>query len=234
MVDNSSIRENLQNIKENIARACHDSLQNQPGSITLVAVSKRQPLVAIEAAFDCGVRDFGENFVQEAADKIAAFDDAGKCNWHLIGPLQSNKAAAAAKSFSWVHTVDRLKIARRLSEARVEQGKPALNACVQVNLGGERSKSGLAPDEVPDFVAESAKLPGIVIRGLMCIPEADLDEAGTKARFEELRDLHRSLSKRLPNFDTLSMGMSADYPLAIEKGATMIRIGTSLFGPRTA
>lgn len=217
-----------------MAQARADQVASAPRTITLVAVSKRQPLAKIAAAYACGVRDFGENYVQEAEAKIGGFAQASDCRWHLLGPLQANKTAVAARLFSWIHTLDRLKIARRLGQARLEHGLEAIAACVQVNLGGERTKAGLAPGEVAAFVAEAGALPGIALRGLMCIPEAGADELATRARFEELAALLAEVKRSRPQLDTLSMGMSADFPLAIAAGATMIRVGTTLFGPRPA
>lgn len=199
-------------------------------AVQLLAVSKRQPLEAILALADAGQRHFGENFVQEGVEKIeaAARDDL---NWHFIGHLQSNKTRQVAEHFQWVHTIDRLKIARRLSEHR-RADAPPLNVCLQVNVDDEDSKSGVAPAAVADLARSVAELPRLRLRGLMCIPRERTDPDAQREPFRRLREILETLNESGLTLDTLSMGMTADYAAAILEGATVVRIGTALFGPR--
>ncbi len=200
------------------------------GAVQLLAVSKRQPLAAILALAGAGQRHFGENFVQEGVDKIgaAARDDLV---WHFIGHLQSNKTRQVAEHFHWVHTIDRLKIARRLSEHRATDAVP-LNVCLQVNVDDEDSKSGVAPADVAELAAGVAALPRLRLRGLMCIPRERADPEAQREPFRHLREIFEKLNASGLALDTLSMGMTADYAAAIQEGATIVRIGTALFGPR--
>lgn len=177
------------------------------------------------------MREFGENYVREAGEKAADTADLPGSEWHLVGTLQSNKASAAARIFSWVHSISSIRIARRLGEARLAAELPDLNVCVQVNLGAEPGKSGAAPGEVADLCAAVSGLPGLRLRGLMCIPEPG---PNARERFAHLRELKDQSAQRCPGLDTLSMGMSADYGEAVAEGATIIRLGTALFGPRPA
>ena len=186
----------------------------------------------MQDAFDCGIRDFGENYIQEAKEKKEKMENSDKCCWHLIGPLQSNKASQAARLFDWVHSLDRLKVATRIGKERVALGKVDMQACIQVNLGDEPSKSGIAVSEAAGFVDEVSKVDGIALRGLMCIPEPGSDRAQKKRRFAELAGLLENCKKSNPDLDTLSMGMSDDYEEAVMEGATIVRIGTALLGPR--
>lgn len=228
------IRSNLAAVKAGINQACSATTPpRQPDQIALVAVSKRQPATAVEQAYSCGLRDFGENYVQEAVNKAQELDSCPDCHWHLIGALQSNKTTVAAQQFSWVHTLERSKTAHRLGAARCETGLAPIQACVQVNLANEASKSGLQPTEVADFLTACRDITGIKLRGLMCIPEPGLDRNERLARFGELAALLHDCQTTMPELDTLSMGMSADYPDAIEAGATVVRLGTVLFGART-
>ncbi len=199
-------------------------------SITLVAVSKKHPAAAISEAYACGQRDFGENYLQEAQEKIAALPMADIV-WHFIGPIQSNKTRAIAENFCWAHTVDRLKIARRLSEQRPE-GLPPLNICLQVNIDDEANKAGVTPDALHELVNAVATLPNLNLRGLMCIPHKDQSQNGSA--FQRMRALFDTLPTQidLPQWDTLSMGMSGDLEEAIANGSTLVRIGTDIFGPR--
>jgi pyridoxal phosphate enzyme (YggS family) len=186
----------------------------------------------VRQAVDAGETRFGENYVQEALDKIAELADLRpRIEWHLIGPLQSNKTRVVAESFDWVHSVDRLKIAQRLSEQR-PASLPPLNVCLQVNVDGEASKSGIAPDEVPALAAEVARLPRLRLRGLMSIPEPSDDPRRQHAQHRQVRDLLVRLQGQGLSLDTLSMGMSADLEAAIAEGATLVRIGTAIFGGR--
>lgn len=199
--------------------------------VTLVAVSKTQSSATIREAFAAGLRVFGENYLQEALDKQAELSDL-PLEWHFIGPIQSNKTRPIAQHFSWVHGVDREKIAKRLSDARLELNLPPLNICLQVNLGGESTKSGVPPSEVEALARQVMNLPGIKLRGLMAIPEPEPDAHRQQARFRELRLLKEQLVSHGIPLDTLSMGMSADYPTALKEGATIVRIGSALFGAR--
>ncbi|MCC7198235.1 MAG: YggS family pyridoxal phosphate-dependent enzyme [Gammaproteobacteria bacterium] len=201
-----------------------------PLRITLIAVSKTHPAEAIRAAAAAGARDFGENYVQEAADKVDALRDLG-ATWHFIGALQSNKTRPVAERFDWVHTVDRLKIAERLSAQR-PRFATALNLCLQVHLGDEPSKAGATPDELPALAAAVEALPRVRLRGLMCIPPEETDPDRQRHWFRQLRDLRDQLVARGHELDTLSMGMSGDFEAAIAEGATHVRIGTAIFGPR--
>ncbi len=198
--------------------------------ITLLAVSKTRPASDLRAAFDCGIRQFGENYLQEALEKIAELKDLPLV-WHFIGPIQSNKTRQIAAHFDWVQSVDRAKIARRLSEQRPE-AMAALNICLQVNISGEDSKSGVAPAELPALAQTVDELPRLRLRGLMAIPAATDDPERQRASFAELNGLFRSLQQSHPEVDTLSMGMSGDFEAAIAEGATLIRIGTTIFGAR--
>ena len=198
-----------------------------PASIKLLAVSKTKPAAAVREAYAAGVRDVGENYLQEALAKQDELTDLA-LTWHFIGPIQSNKTRAIAEHFAWVHSVDRLKIAQRLSEQRPTELAP-LNICLQVNVSGEDSKSGCTPAELPALAAAVAALPGLRLRGLMAIPEPSDERAVQEAAFARLRELQASLDLGL---DTLSMGMSHDLEAAISQGATWVRIGTALFGAR--
>ena len=201
-----------------------------PADVRLLAVSKKQPLSKIRDAAAAGQRDFGENFVQEGVEKVEALAELS-LTWHFIGHLQSNKTRAVAEYFDWVHTIDKLKTARRLSERRPDS-LPPLNVCLQVNVDDEDSKAGIAPTELPDLAAACAELPNLRLRGLMCLPaiRSELDEQ--RVPFAALRALAEKLRDNGIDTDTLSMGMSADYPAAIIEGATIVRIGTALFGAR--
>ena len=205
-------------------------------SVTLLAVSKTFGPDAVRDAFTAGERCFGENYVQEALDKMAALADLRRdIEWHLIGPLQSNKTRVVAEHFDWVHSVDRLKIAQRLSEQRPES-MPPLSVCLQVNISGEASKSGLMPDDVAGVARAVAALPRVRLRGLMAIPEvvAGADTAAQRRPFRALRALFDQLRSEGLALDTLSAGMSDDLEAAILEGATMVRIGSAIFGRRPA
>ncbi|MES2718188.1 MAG: YggS family pyridoxal phosphate-dependent enzyme [Pseudomonadota bacterium] len=228
----TSVIGNLQAVHSRIARACA-SAGRPVDSVTLLAVSKTFGPDAVRAAFDAGCRQFGENYVQEALDKIAALADLrAQISWHLIGPLQSNKTRPVAEAFDWVHSVDRLKIAQRLSEQRPAQ-LPPLQVCLQVNTSGETSKSGLAPADVPAVAQAVAALPRLQLRGLMAIPEPAGDEAAQRAPHRALHALLLALNAQGLALDTLSMGMSADLEAAVAEGSTIVRVGTAIFGGRT-
>jgi pyridoxal phosphate enzyme (YggS family) len=227
-----SIAQHLEEVRRRIAKAAQ-SASRDAASIKLLAVSKTFPADDVRAAFDAGQRAFGENYVQEGIAKIAALGDLrGDIEWHFIGPLQSNKTKLVAEQFDWVHSIDRLKIAERLSAQRPE-GTPALNVCIQVNVSGEASKSGVEPDEATALAHAVAGLPGLRLRGLMAIPEpADTLDA-QRAPHVRLRELMNTLRADGLELDTLSMGMSADLEAAVIEGATIVRIGTAIFGART-
>lgn len=204
--------------------------QRDPASIHILAVSKRQPVRAIEAAHAAGQIDFGENYLQEAATKIQ--DLTGRSlSWHFIGPLQSNKTRQAAELFDWVHSLDREKIALRLNEQRPAD-RPPLEICIQVNVSGEATKSGVTLDELPRLAEVIATLPRLRLRGLMGLPAPASDLAEQRRPFAALRTALEDLNTRGHALDTLSMGTSADLEAAIAEGATLVRIGTALFGPR--
>lgn len=199
----------------------------------LLAVSKTKPASAIRDAYRAGQRDFGENYLQEALDKQVELADLDAIVWHFIGPLQSNKTRAVAEHFAWVHSVDRLKVARRLSEQRPAECGP-LNVCLQVNVSGEASKSGVAPDALEPLALEVAALPNLTLRGLMAIPAPSEDLEAQRRPLARLRQLRDFLNERHPTLalDTLSMGMSDDLEAAVLEGATLVRLGTAIFGAR--
>ncbi|HRP64540.1 MAG TPA: YggS family pyridoxal phosphate-dependent enzyme, partial [Thauera sp.] len=200
--------------------------------VDLLAVSKTWPAEAVREAALAGQRRFGENYVQEGVDKIEALRALG-LEWHFIGPLQSNKTRPVANAFDWVHSIDRLRIAERLSAQR-DVHLPPLNVCIQVNVSGEDSKSGIAPGETLALARAVAALPRLRLRGLMCIPEPSEDAALLQARFALLRGLRDELVAAGLAVDTLSMGMSHDLEAAVAAGATMVRVGTAIFGERRA
>ncbi len=220
-----------QDVQERVLRAAQDA-GRPPGSVRVLAVSKSVPPEAIRALHALGQRAFGENYVQEAVAKMDALPGLPDMEWHLIGPLQSNKTSMAAERFDWVHTVDRQRIADRLSASRAP-GAPPLNVCVQVNISGESSKSGVPPEEALALAQDVAALPRLKLRGLMGIAEPTPVMASRRGQFRILRALFESCRAEGLPVDTLSMGMSDDLEAAIEEGATMVRIGTALFGPRT-
>jgi len=219
-----------QAVRSRIARAAEASAR-EPDSVRLVAVSKTFPAAAVRAVHALGQRDFGENYVQEGAAKVASLSDLTDVRWHLIGPLQSNKAGLAASSFHWVETIDREKIATRLAATRSE-GTPPLDVCIQVNVSGEASKSGIEPDRAVSFATSIAAMPGLRLRGIMGIPEPTSDVAVRRARFRHLRECFEACRDAGLEMDTLSMGMSADLEDAIAEGATLVRVGTAIFGAR--
>ena len=225
------IADNIQQVRQRMARAC--ALAGRPvQSVTLLAVSKTFGPEAVRDAFAAGERRFGENYVQEGVDKIAAMADLrSQIEWHLIGPLQANKTRAVAQAFDWVHSVDRLKIAQRLSEQRPER-LPPLQVCLQVNISGEASKGGLAPADVLGVAQQVASLPRLRLRGLMAIPEPAADFETQRTPHRALHELQGALNRDGLALDTLSMGMTADLEAAIAEGATTVRVGTAIFGAR--
>jgi len=227
----ATIANNLQLVRDRIQQAC-SQVGRAPESVTLLAVSKTFPAVTVREAFDAGQRCFGENYVQEAVDKIAELADLrSQITWHLIGPLQSNKTRVVAEHFDWVHTIDRLKIAQRLSEQRPSH-LPPLQVCVQVNTSFEASKSGVAPEEALALAQAVSALPRLQLRGIMALPAPSDDPGVQKESLRQVRVAFELLrSEGLP-LDTLSMGMSSDLESAIEQGSTLVRVGTALFGHR--
>jgi pyridoxal phosphate enzyme (YggS family) len=227
----ASIAENILQVRARISSACR-AFDRLEGSVKLLTVSKTCPGVSVRAAFAAGERDFGENYVQEALAKIAELGDLRDVlRWHLIGPLQSNKSREVAEQFDWVHSVDRLKLAQRLSDQRPE-GLAPLQVCLQVNISGESSKSGVAPADAPALARAVAALPRLKLRGLMAIPEPGADLEAQRAPHRALRELMAALNAEGLGLDTLSMGMSGDLEAAIAEGATWVRIGTAIFGAR--
>ncbi len=236
------ITANLHQVQSRIAAACASSGRAE-GSVRLLAVSKTFGADAVREAFHAGQRAFGENYVQEGVDKIVMLAElreprdlpdggAGRIEWHMIGPLQSNKTRVVAEHFDWVHSVDRLKIAQRLSDQR-PAGLPPLQLCLQVNISGESTKSGLMPSEVADVARSVAQLPRVVLRGLMAIPEPAETLDAQRVPHRALHELMRSLQDAGLPLDTLSIGMSADLEAAVMEGATMVRVGSAIFGSRT-
>lgn len=224
-----SLPARLARVRERIRRA-EQASGRRPGSVALLAAGKAQPVDAVRALAGMGQRIFGENYVQEALERMDALADLD-VEWHFIGALQSNKTRAVAARFAWVHTVDRLRIARRLNDQRPRALGP-LNVCIEVNVDRESAKSGVAPEQVAELAREVAALPRLRLRGLMAIPAAREGERAQREPFRRLRELRDQVSESGIVLDTLSMGMSADLEAAIAEGATIVRIGTALFGPR--
>lgn len=223
--------EGVQNAQSRIAEACRAASRNVD-SVTLLAVSKGQSSAAIDCAARAGIEHFGENFLQESLPKLAEL--AGReLTWHFIGRLQANKTRAVAENFAWVHAVDRLKIAERLSAQRPAHAPP-LNLCLQLHVGGEESKGGVEAADIALLAAAVRVLPQIRLRGLMCMPPAESDVARQRAWFRETRQVFDYLNERGMGLDTLSMGTSGDFEAAIAEGSTLVRIGTAIFGPRDA
>jgi PLP dependent protein len=216
-------------VRERMAQAAARAGRNAQ-SVTLLAVTKAQPPEVVRAAVACGLGEFGESYLQEALGKLDALRDLS-LTWHFVGRIQANKTRPIAERFAWVHAVDRLKIAARLSEQRPHHAPP-LNVCLQVRLGDEAGKGGVAPGELTVLAREVARLPRLRLRGLMCIPPEETDPERQHAWFRELRRLFAALNGGGASLDALSMGMSGDFEAAIEEGATIVRVGTALFGAR--
>lgn len=223
------VTENFRKIQDLLAKACMEAGRSED-SVSLLAVSKKKSISAIREALDAGQTDFGENFVQEALEKIPALEDSD-LSWHFIGHLQSNKTRQVAQHFDWVHTVDRLKLARRLSAQRPSDKEP-LNVLIEVNIDNEPGKSGISAEEAPALVEAIENLPDIRLRGLMCIPAVRQEPELQRQPFAKLRQLLEQLQQQGHELDTLSMGMSSDFRAAILEGATIVRIGTGIFGAR--
>ncbi len=225
---NSSIADNIARVRAQILAACH-AAGRAPDSVHLLAVSKTWGPDAVRQAYAAGLTAFGENYIQEAVDKITALRDL-PLQWHCIGPIQSNKTRLVAEHFDWVHSIDRLKIAQRLSEQRPAH-LPPLQVCIQVNVDGGETKSGVSPQDLPVLAQAVAVLPRLQLRGLMTIPEP-ASEAQMRAVHAQAKALFEALRQQGLLLDTLSMGMSADMAAAITEGSTMVRVGTAIFGVR--
>ncbi|MBT3309668.1 MAG: YggS family pyridoxal phosphate-dependent enzyme [Gammaproteobacteria bacterium] len=219
----------LQQVERRIEAAAQQHQRN-PTTVQLLAVSKTKPASMVQVAYDAGQRHFGENYLQDALEKIEALPLKGIV-WHFIGAIQSNKTRTIAENFDWVHGVDRLKIAQRLGAQRPTEQKP-LNICIQVNSSGESSKAGVTFEELPNLAQQIAKLPGVQLRGLMTLPAPASNLQQQRRPFQQLREALEALNQSGLNLDTLSMGMSGDMEAAIAEGATIVRIGTDIFGAR--
>lgn len=224
-----NLPERVLEVRQRVARAAARAGRSAQ-SVTLLAVTKAQPAEVVRAAADLGLTQFGESYLQEALEKLDALQDRS-LTWHFVGRIQANKTRGLAERFAWVHAVDRLKIAQRLAEQRPHHAPP-LNVCLQVRLGDEAGKGGIAAGELPALARAVAQLPRLTLRGLMCIPPEETEAARQHAWFRELRRLYDALNAGGAALDTLSMGMSGDFEAAIEEGATIVRIGTALFGAR--
>lgn len=225
-----AIADNISQIKQDITQL-ELSYQRADNSVELLAVSKTKPVSAIEEAYAYGQRLFGENYVQEAADKSQQLAHLDDIEWHFIGPIQSNKTRIVAQSMHWVHTLDRAKIAQRLSEQRPAD-LPAINVCIQINISGEESKSGISFAELDDLVEIVNKQPNLILRGLMAIPAPQTALSDQLTTYLPLYQAYQALAEKIPSVDTLSIGMSGDMEAAIASGSTMVRIGTAIFGAR--
>ena len=223
------LSKNIANLLQRVRLAAEKS-QYSDGPVLVVAVSKTRSAQDIRAAYACGLTNFGESYLQEALQKISELEDLPLV-WHFIGPIQSNKTARIANHFHWVHSVDRARVAKRLSEQRPAQ-MPPLQVCLQVNISGEDSKSGISLEELPQLARTVIELPRLQLRGLMAIPAADADSGQLQEAFRQMRNAMTELRALAPDIDTLSMGMSADMESAIMEGATTVRVGTAIFGSR--
>ena len=229
----SSIADNIGSVTRRIQKATLKAGRGG-GSVHLLAVSKTRPADELRMAYNAGQRAFGENYVQEALDKMDELQGLNAIEWHFIGPTQSNKTRQIAEAFAWVHSVDRLKIAQCLNDQR-PLSLPPLNICLQVNINNEKSKSGCALEDLIDMADAIEEMPNLSLRGLMAIPDPDQPEAELRSSFRKLANALKQMRQEAPGcgpLDTLSMGMSGDLEMAIEEGATWVRVGTALFGPR--
>jgi pyridoxal phosphate enzyme (YggS family) len=225
----TELERNISEVDRRI-RAAEQAAGRAAGTVSLLAVSKTKPSELVRQAHGFGLSAFGENYAQEMAEKAAALADLA-LSWHFIGPIQSNKTALIAEVSDWVHSIDRLKVARRLSEQRPD-GKAPLNVSLQINTSNEDSKSGVRPDAAPELLAAINELPGLRLRGLMTIPAATTNQTAQREPFRQLSELMARLSDSLPQLDTLSMGMSGDLEAAVSEGANIVRVGTDIFGAR--
>jgi hypothetical protein len=224
-----NLPERVHEVEERLSAAAARAGRNAQ-SVTLLAATKAQPPEVLRAAADCGLKHFGESYLQEALPKLDALRDRA-LTWHFIGQIQANKTRPIAERFAWVHAVDRLRIAERLAAQRPHYAPP-LNVCLQVHIGGEAGKGGVEAAQLPALARAVASLPRLTLRGLMCIPPEESAVPRQRAWFRELRELCTALNSQGLTLDTLSMGMSGDFEAAIEEGATLVRVGTALFGPR--
>jgi len=222
----TNIKDNLIVIKQQIAQACQQS-DRKSDEVKLLAVSKTKPSKMIELAYHANQKDFGESYVQESVEKIHQLKHLSDLCWHFIGPIQSNKTKLIAENFAWVHSIDRIKIAKRLNEHRSNTGT-VLNVCVQVNISGEESKSGIAENDLNELIQVIDECEHLQLRGLMAIPQKNAQQSS----FDQMLQLFNELQQTHPEVDTLSMGMSADLQPAIAAGSTMVRIGSAIFGQR--
>ena len=220
------IKDNITAIEAQISQACKQSTRST-NDVTLLAVSKKKPSTLIEQAYEAGQRAFGESYVQESIEKIALLSHLSDICWHFIGPIQSNKTRQIAENFTWVHGIDRAKIATRLNEHRDSQDTP-LNVCLQINISNEISKSGVLLNELTELAQHVNNCNNLVLRGIMAIPEKN----ASPDTFDKMKKVFNELQKHYPNIDTLSMGMSGDMTQAILSGSTMVRVGTAIFGSR--
>lgn len=225
-----TVSDNLQRVRAQIAASCTECGRNA-NEVQLLAVSKTFGPDAVREAYAAGQRAFGENYIQEGVEKIALLADLPGVVWHMIGPIQSNKTRVVAEQFAWVHSLDRLKTAERLSAQRPAH-LAALQVCIQVNIDGGLNKSGVAPQDAAPLASAIVELPGLQLRGIMVIPEPTTDLVAARAIFQRAKDLFGAIKVQYPGVDTLSMGMSADMPLAVAAGSTMVRVGTAIFGQR--
>ncbi len=221
------IKDNIAAIEAQISQACNQCKRSET-DVTLLAVSKTKPSSLIEQAYAAGQRAFGESYVQESVEKITQLSHLSDICWHFIGPIQSNKTRQIAENFTWVHGIDRIKIATRLNEHRSTQDTP-LNVCLQINISNEISKSGVLLNELPELAQYVNTCDNLVLRGIMAIPEKN----ASAETFEKMHEVFNSLKKTYPSIDTLSMGMSGDMEQAIISGSTMVRVGTAIFGARS-
>ncbi len=224
------ISDNLNSVKAQIEQACAE-FGRAESAVHLLAASKTFSAQAVREAYAAGQRAFGENYIQEGVEKTFALQELADIEWHMIGPIQSNKTRLVAEHFHWVHSVDRLKIAQRLSEQR-PAGMPPLQVCLQVNIDAGINKSGCLPSEASDLAQAIAALPRLQLRGIMVIPEPAPNFIAACAAFITANELFLSIKQHIPSFDTLSMGMSADLRAAVKAGSTMVRVGTGIFGSR--
>lgn len=225
-----TIADRLTNARQEIEHAIADA--HRPAHcVQLLAVSKTKPVSDITQAYEAGQRQFGENYIQEGVSKIEQLKALTDIEWHMIGPIQSNKTKLVAEHFDWVQSVDRLKIARRLNEQRPAH-LPPLNVCIQLNVEQEATKSGIVPDELADIVDAVTAMPNLRLRGLMAIPAANVSETQQRETLSRLQALYEQIQAKVDGIDTLSVGMSNDMTLAIAHGSTMVRIGTAIFGAR--
>jgi pyridoxal phosphate enzyme (YggS family) len=225
-----TIAERLKSIQITVEQSTLDA-HRPSNAVKLLAVSKTKPVSDIVHAYDAGQRLFGENYVQEGVEKIQALQTLDDIEWHYIGPLQSNKTRLVAEHFTWVHALDRLKIAQRLN-SQISTDK-TLNVCIQVNIDDDENKAGISADQLNDFAKAISELPNLSLRGLMTIPKANQSQAQQTASFAQMSLLFDDLKKQYSSIDTLSMGMSGDIQNAINNGSTMVRVGTAIFGARS-